>query len=387
MTILHVTSEYPPVHFGGLGTAVEGLTRALGEAGTPVQILLVHGLATYGYGYAYGYGVAGHEVAVVAPAAAPPGTELVHLSYADALAHGPKLAVSHDVHIVHLHSSWLWVVADAIRAATGAPVVYTAHSIDRAEIEHGEWLPHGSIQDRAIGGADRVIALSRSERAQLERHFPASVARVRIVGNGLRPPAGQSARQRRVGGVVLYVGRFGTRKAVGDVFEAVPLVRDRVPDARFVFIGGASPDDGPNEAAAWVPPRLRGHLDRMSFRGWCDPGSRQRDEWYGLADVLVVPSRYEPFGMVVLEGMVRGRAVIAAESGGPAELVDHGRTGLLYPPGDVDALAAALCRALGDAALRRRLGRAARAEARRRWSWAAVLPSLLDVYAELDSRA
>jgi glycosyltransferase involved in cell wall biosynthesis len=170
VTILHVTSEYPPVHFGGLGTAVEGLTRALGEAGTPVQILLVHGLAAYGYGYAYGYGVAGHEVAVVAPAAAPPGTELVHLSYADALAHGPKLAASHDVHIVHLHSSWLWVVADAIRAATGAPVVYTAHSIDRAEIEHGEWLPHGSIQDRAIGGADRVIALSRSERAQLERH-------------------------------------------------------------------------------------------------------------------------------------------------------------------------------------------------------------------------
>jgi glycogen synthase len=385
VTVLHVTSEYPPVHFGGLGTAVDGLTRALVEAGTAVCILLVHGAGAYGYGYGYGHGYSYGRGRAESPGEAPPGTELVHLSYADALREGPALAASRAARILHLHSSWLWAVADAIRAATGIPTVYTAHSIDRAEIEHGEWLPHGSIQDRAIDEADRVIVLSRSERVLVERHHPSALARTRIVGNGLDPPSGGTVRRPRGAAVVLYVGRFGTRKAVGDVFEAVPLVRARIPAARFLFVGGGSPEDGPREAAAWVPARLRDHLDRMAFRGWCESRPPRDADWYGLADVLVVPSRYEPFGMVVLEGMLRGKAVLAADGGGPAELLEHERTGLLYPPGDVDAMAAALCRALGDAGLRRRLGRAARIEARRHWSWTAVLPALLNVYAELVS--
>ena len=389
--ILHVTSEYPPIHFGGLGTAVAGLVRAQAEAGVEVVVLLVHGP---GYAYAYGgyarsasgYGGYGrtrpdaHGSDACAPSR--PAVEVVRASHMDAESVGSALAAARRARVVHLHASWLWPIAAGIRDATGVGVVYTAHSVDRAEVEHGEWLPHGSIQDRVFVGADRVVMLSESERDYVRRHYPHLAGRISVVGNGVHPAPLPPAKQHRAtGAAVLYVGRFGSRKGVRDLIEAVPGIARRVPAARFVFVGGASPDDGPREAAAWVQPELQAHLGRMTFLGWQDAPSRGSPEWYARGDVLVVPSRYEPFGMVVLEGMLHGQAIVAAATGGPAELLRHGRTALLYPPGDVDALAASVARLLGDVRLRRCLGAAARAEVQAHRTWANVLPALEDAYA------
>lgn len=378
--ILHVTSEYPPIHFGGLGTAVAGLTRALGEAGAQVAVLLVQGGGS-GYGYAYGFDPdRGQRSRPAGVAVRRAGVEHLQLSYAEGLSLAPVLAAVRRPQIVHLHSSWLWPIATAIREATGVPIVYTAHSIDRAEVEHGEWLSHGSIQDLVFAEADRVVVLSQSEREYAVRHYPALVERVCVVGNGVHlTPSPPVKRHRRNGAVVLYVGRFGTRKGVRDVIEAVPEIARGMPAARFLFVGGSSPEDGPTEAAAWVPPQLRAHLRRMTFLGWQDASS---NDWYTSGDVLVVPSRYEPFGMVVLEGMLRGQAIVAADTGGPAELLRHERTALLYPAGDIDALASTLVRMLRDVRLRRRLGLAARAEVRSRWAWPRVLPALLGAYTQ-----
>ena len=382
--ILHVTSEYPPIHFGGLGTAVAGLTRALGEAGAHVAVLLVQGGGYGYYGYAYGFDAArGQRSRPAGVAVTRAGVEQLQVSYAEGVSIAPLLAAIRRPQIVHLHSSWLWPIATAIREATGVPIVYTAHSIDRAEVEHGEWLSHGSIQDLVFAEADRVVVLSQSEREYVVRHYPALVERICVVGNGVHlTPSPPVKRHRRNGAVVLYVGRFGTRKGVRDVIEAVPDIARGLPAARFVFVGGSSPDDGPTEAAAWVPPHLRAHLRRMTFLGWQDASSNATRDWYTSGDVLVVPSRYEPFGMVVLEGMLRGQAIVAADTGGPSELLRHERTALLYPAGDVDALASALVRMLGDVRLRRRLGVAARAEVRARWAWPRVLPALLGAYTQ-----
>lgn len=364
-----------------------GLTRALSEAGTRVLVLLVHGEGG-GYGYGYGYGYAEARSGELLPATAVPasGVEVVRLSWGEALENAASIVDVRRARLVHLHSSWLWPIAAAIRAATGLPIVYTAHSIDRAEVEYGEWLPHGSIQDQVFAHADHVIALSASERRRLRRHYPALDGRVRVVGNGIHTTPRTPVKRHRDGGArVLYVGRFGTRKGVRDVFEAVPAILAGVPEARFVFAGAASPDDGPPEAAAWVPPHLRRHRARMRFLGWQHPGSQAVRRGFATADVLVVPSRYEPFGMVVLEGMLAGQAIVAAGVGGPAELLRHGRNALLYPAGNVDALAAAIVRLLKDVTLRRRLGVAARAEVHARWTWSRVLPALLNVYADVTA--
>lgn len=103
---------------------------------------------------------------------------------------------------------------------------------------------------------------------------------------------------------------------------------------------------------------------------------------YASADILVVPSRYEPFGMVILEGMLYGLAIVAADVGGPAEILEHGRTGLLFLPRDVEGLSSALQRLLKNPQERKTLGRAAAREVRSKWLWKQLVPPMLDVYRE-----
>jgi hypothetical protein len=109
--------------------------------------------------------------------------------------------------------------------------------------------------------------------------------------------------------------------------------------------------------------------------------------WYAAADILVVPSRYEPFGMVVLEGMLHGLPVVAAEVGGPADILEHGRTGLLFPPRDVTALVAALRKLIGNTEDRRRMGHAAAREVRQTWLWDRLVPEMIRVYGEFRPNA
>jgi glycosyltransferase involved in cell wall biosynthesis len=88
--------------------------------------------------------------------------------------------------------------------------------------------------------------------------------------------------------------------------------------------------------------------------------------------------------MVVLEGMLHGLPVIAAEVGGPADILEHGRTGLLFPPRDVAALAAALRQLVENGEDRHRMGDAAAREVRHRWLWERLVPDMLDVYREFQ---
>src|SRR5437773_12399039 len=99
----------------------------------------------------------------------------------------------------------------------------------------------------------------------------------------------------------------------------------------------------------------------------CKGGQVEAEEWYDSTDVLVVPSWYEPFGMVILEGMLHGLAIVASDVGGPRAILSHGVTGLLYQPRSVASLAEALLRLVDDPNLRQDLGRRAAQQVRSRW--------------------
>jgi glycogen(starch) synthase len=99
--------------------------------------------------------------------------------------------------------------------------------------------------------------------------------------------------------------------------------------------------------------------------------------------VLVVPSRYEPFGMVILEGMLHGLPIIASAVGGPAEILHDEHTGLLFPPMDVAALSRQLIRLVHNAGLRQQLGMAAAAQLRSRWLWPQTVQAMRHVYEEV----
>jgi glycogen(starch) synthase len=166
---------------------------------------------------------------------------------------------------------------------------------------------------------------------------------------------------------VLYSGRLVERKGIRELLDAIPLVLDAAPEAQFVLAGGPPPLTGDEVAAQWLTPQHTPYRDRIHFTGWLSPDDVYR--WYAAADILVVPSRYEPFGMVVLEGMLHGLPIIAAEVGGPADIIQQGTTGLLFPPRDVVALAAALRHLIKNAEDRSQMGIRAAHEVRRRWLW------------------
>jgi glycosyltransferase involved in cell wall biosynthesis len=173
---------------------------------------------------------------------------------------------------------------------------------------------------------------------------PSGVAIPDVVGEPDQPPH------------VLYVGRLSAEKGVLELVEAaagLPLVvagdgplRERVPGA-----------------AGFVPPAELGR-------------------WYERAAVVVAPSLREGYGVAPREAMAWGRPVVASRVGGLVDAVEDGVTGLLVPPGDVAALRAALQQLLGDAALRARLGAAAREKAQRELSPAVAAERLEAVYAE-----
>ena len=180
---------------------------------------------------------------------------------------------------------------------------------------------------------------------------------------------------------MLYSGRLVERKGIHELIAAIPSILTTAPRARFVLAGGPPHVTPEHLKRQWIPPDLARHSAHIHFTGWLTPS--QLEHWYEIADVLVVPSRYEPFGMVVLEGMLHGLPIVASDIGGPAEILRDARTGLLVPPRDPDALAGAISRLLGDPSIRVKIGTAAAQEVRRRWTWPHRVRQMQAVYREL----
>lgn len=377
MRILHVTVEYPPVIYGGLGTAVGGVVEASAGAGLQVAVLLVRDAPGAGYG---GVPPANRNSEVIG-AGGPP---VVTVGWADAASTAVALTRAWRPDVLHLHVFWLWRLAEEVRRATGVPVVYTVHSLDRAEYEVGEGPPEcltqWDLQAATIGGADRVIALTSSERTLVSTYCPDATPRVRVVGNGISINRTARRSSSAAAPLVLFSGRFVDRKGIRDLLAAIPTVLAAAPTTRFVLAGGARGETAEQMDRWWRPSSLEGD-PRVTFTGWLN--AEEMTAWYRKADILVVPSWYEPFGMVVLEGMLHGLAIAAANVGGPSEILVDGVTGRLFPPRDVAALSQVLIALAGSRSARRRLGRQARLEVTRSWAWPRILPTLCNVYYEL----
>jgi glycogen(starch) synthase len=388
LRVLHLTTEYPPVIFGGLGTAVGGWVKASAQQELSVGVLLVEGPLVL-EGDPPRYGAGGARATVVNTE----GITFFQTGWPEAARAGVHVVERWQADVIHLHTAMLWDAAREIQQRTRKPLVYHVHSVDRAEYEIGQepnlWLAHNQAQEAAIAAADRLVAISRSEQELLAYYYPGAADRVRVVGNGIEDLLlARTARRRQRPNdapLILYSGRLVERKGIRELLAAVPHVISRAPDARFVLAGGPPGVRGAELAAQWLPTEALTFRDRIHFTGWLRPA--ELAEWYAAADVLVVPSRYEPFGMVVLEGMLYGLPIAASAVGGPAEILEDERTGLLFPPGDVAALAQQLARLATDRDLRTRLGQAAATQVCTRWAWPHLVTQMKDIYAEVTEAA
>ena len=243
MRVFHLTTEFPPLVYGGLGTAIGGLVNASAHAGIEVAVMLVAGDGKASYQWAATTSQA--EAADVVDNRNA-GIYLLHASYDTAKAIAIDWLRFWPADVLHLHVFWLWPLARSLREQTGIPIVYTVHSLDRAEYELGqgppECLTQSGLQESLISSADQIVALTQSESTLIAAYVPAVRGRVRVVGNGIEdcPDALAAACRPPTTGplTVLYSGRFVERKGVRDLLAAVPLVLERAPETSFVLAGG-----------------------------------------------------------------------------------------------------------------------------------------------------
>jgi glycogen synthase len=386
MRILHVTTEYPPVIYGGLGTAVGALVEASMQAGLEVAVLLVGG-ASAGYIARTADPTSGNETAARTEGRA----SICCVSHQTAIAEAVNLAKAWRPDVIHVHVFWLAHVALAIRESTGTPIVYTVHSLDRAEYELGLGPPEcpkqWNSQSNLIEAADRIVALTDDEHDLIRDYCPSAHGRVRVVGNGVAETqiARDCAQSRAVADTItiLYSGRFVDRKGIRELLEAAPQILQNSPRARLVLAGGHRGSTSEDMAGYWLPPSCRPFRDRICFTDWLS--LENVNKWYGIADILVVPSWYEPFGMVILQGMLYGLAIVASAVGGPMAILNDECTGLLCAPKNAASLARQVIRLIKDDDLRLKLGRNAAMEVRSRWLYSSIVQQMGRVYAEVAS--
>ena len=295
--------------------------------------------------------------------------------------------------IVHGHTPKAELLGQLAARLAGVPIVVdTFRGIYYRQEMHPVWRRLFVLMARlAARCADSVLSQSREQMEMALREGICPPAKLRYLGNGidvqrfdrraLDPQAVDRARQELAlpagAAVVGFVGRLVAEKGVPELLQAAPTVLKQVPDTRFLFIGPLD-HDKPDA----LPPDIAARLsvkEASVFAG-------ERDDMpalYALMDLFVLPSRRESFPRAPMEASAMEVPCVVTDIPGCREAVEHGRNGLLVPPGDVPALAAAIVDLLTDREQARRLGREGRRVALERFDEQMVFDKVKAEYARL----
>lgn len=272
--------------------------------------------------------------------------------------------------LVHVHLCGLPSLVELIgRPADSAPVLVTAHTTVDGP------LLSPALTRRILSSADLVATVSADLAAALEAHLPGARERpYEVVLNGVASPDLAPSPLRPAGDTLLAFGRVVPEKGFDLALRALALLP---AETRLVLAG-----DGPARPGLEALAAELGVASRIDFRGWVHP-----DEVPALidtADCVLMPSRWrEPFGLVAVQAGQMGRPLVATRVGGLPEIVRDGETGLLVPPEDPAALAAAVLRLRTDPGFAARLGAAARRHTKEHFSMDRCAADYSALYARL----
>jgi D-inositol-3-phosphate glycosyltransferase len=315
----------------------------------------------------------------------------------DVFADGVAKHLEQDGDVDAIHANyWLSGVAGhRLKHELDLPLVSTFHTLARVKAETGDPEPERRVRAEAevIGCSDAILASCRAEAEQLVRLYGADPDRIELVPPGVDHAffspgerAGARAALRHLelgdGPLLLFVGRIQPLKGLDVAVRA--LAQLRRPDATLVVVGGASGIGGAAEVE-----RIRTLADDLGVAGQLRLVPPQPHHllstYYRAADVCVVPSRSESFGLVALEAAACGTPVVAAAVGGLRTLVDDGVSGFLVEGRDPMGFADRVARLLDDPELADTFGRQAARRARD-YTWSTAAGRLRRIYGDLTSR-
>ncbi len=388
--ILMVSWEYPPVVIGGLGRHVHHLSTALAAAGHEVVVLSRRPTGTDPSTHPSSDEVSA-GVRVVAAAQDPHEFSFSTDMMAWTLAMGHSMIRTGlslkkrraqrpwRPDVVHAHD---WLVAHpaiALSQFYDVPMVSTIHATEAGR--HSGWVA-GSISRQVhaveswlVRESDSLISCSASMRDEITELFGPGLAEITVIRNGIdaaRWPF--AARRQRTGPPrLLFLGRLEYEKGVHDAIAALPRIRRAHPGTTLTIAGHGT-------QRKWLVEQARKHrvLKATKFVGQLD-----HDELLAVlhqADAAVLPSHYEPFGLVALEAAAAGTPLVTSNIGGLGEAVINGQTGMSCPPRDVARLAAAVNTVLDDPVAAQHRARAARQRLTSDFDWHTVAQQTAQVY-------
>jgi glycogen(starch) synthase len=387
--VLILSWEYPPLIEGGLARHVRKLSEAMVERDVEVHVLTRGGEESPAQELSNGVLV--HRIREPKrPTDLGEFVTWVERMNSDMLAAGVELGDRYEFDLVHGHD---WLVANAcdhLAKRFDAPLVTTIHATEYGRHQgwvdkHPQTYIHG-VERWITNRSQRVIACSHYMREQIVDIFGVAEKRISVIPNGIDPDdlqAQSPAELERLRSefaapeekLVLLIGRLVYEKGFQLALEAMPRVIEEAPGTRFLVAGS-----GTHEAELHRQAEELGLMEHGTFLGWI--GDDVLHSLYRIADLTVVPSIYEPFGLVALEAMASGCPCIVADTGGLREVVVHEEGGLRFRADDPEALAEVAIRVLSDDELGQRLIADAY-EHVRRFDWADVAEQTVAVYADL----
>jgi len=384
MKILLVSWEYPPVVIGGLGRHVHHLATELAMAGHDVVVLSRRPTATDPHSHPTTDEVT-EGVRVIAAAEDPHeftfGTDMMAwtLAMGHAMVRAGLGLADWQPDVVHAHD---WLVAHpaiALAQFFDVPLVSTIHATEAGR--HSGWVSGAvsrqvhALESWLVRESDSLITCSSSMRDEISTLFGPELADVCVIPNGIDTDGWPFAVRRPRSGPaeLLYFGRLEYEKGVHDAIAALPRIRRTHPGTTLTVAG-----DGTQLEFLKAQARRYKVLKATNFVGRVDHS--QLLALLHRADAAVLPSHYEPFGIVALEAAAAGAPLVTSSAGGLGEAVIDGVTGLSYPPSDVAALSAAARAVLESPAAAQQRARAARDRLTSDFAWQTVAAETSQVY-------
>jgi glycogen synthase len=388
--VLMVSWEYPPVVIGGLGRHVYELATALAFAGHEVVVLSRRPSGTDPSTHPSTDEVS-EGVRVVASAQDPHefdfGTDM--MAWTLAMGHSmirAGLALKTEdssrpwrPDVVHAHD---WLVAHpavALAEFFDVPLVSTIHATEAGR--HSGWVSGPisrqvhAVESWLVRESDSLITCSASMSDEITELFGPGLAEIRVIRNGIDAALWPFAPRRpRTGPAeLLYVGRLEYEKGIHDAIAALPRIRRSHPGTTLTIAG-----EGTQQR--WLVEQARKHkvLKATTFVGRLDHADLVR--LLHRADAAVLPSHYEPFGIVALEAAATGTPLVTSDVGGLGEAVINGQTGISCAPRDIAGLAAAVRAVLDDPDGAQRRAVAARERLTSDFDWHTVAAETAQVY-------
>ena len=378
MRVLMLSWEYPPRVVGGIAAHVDGLARAMARAGHDVVV------------FSLDHPKVGDDEMVEGVRVLRANIDLPWLP--DDYVVSKMASANHQLtqlaarlgswrpQVIHAHD---WLVswsADTLKALWGVPLVATIHGTERGR--HGGYVPQGTpaainaVEWWLTFQAQQVIACSKFMVREVTEGFELDSEKVNLVPNGIDigqwvSPEPRSPEDREP--LVVAWGRIQYEKGFQVLTRAIGHLRHRLPDIRCVIAGR-----GTYLAELQTQIDMEGVGDLVQLAGFVPDDELRR--LLQRTSCVVIPSLYEPFGIVALEGMAAGAPTIVARTGGLAEIVEGTDAGVLFEPGNHIALANCIADVLSHPEVADRMRAKAASLLAGRYTWDAIAASTLGVY-------